>query len=80
MSDNENEEILTEEMLWDRIPEVDGEERQVIPRGIAGVIVIADQLGLLADVLHQLAGYAGILTGYRSYGTEYRRRARRKVA
>lgn len=27
MSDNENEEILTEEMLWDRIPEVDGEER-----------------------------------------------------
>ncbi len=27
MSNEENDEILTEEMLWDRIPEVDGEER-----------------------------------------------------
>jgi tetratricopeptide (TPR) repeat protein len=27
MSHDDNEEILTEEMLWDRIPEVDGEER-----------------------------------------------------
>lgn len=27
MAHDENEEILTEEMLWDRIPEVDGEER-----------------------------------------------------
>ena len=27
MSDDENEEIITEEMLWERIPETDGIER-----------------------------------------------------
>jgi hypothetical protein len=32
MSEDEGmEELVTEEMLWDRIPEVEGEERAFVP-------------------------------------------------
>ena len=52
----------------------------MVARRVAGMVVIADQALLQPDVLHQLAGHAGIFTGYRSHATQCRYGTVRDVA